>query len=445
MRAQILIPALSVALFAVPSAAQRAISQITFTEEAHQDAQISPNGAFVAYEGPGKISLVPFGGGFEADLVTGSPGDFVWAPNSAGLYYLVGADLRYVGIGGGTVPLTTLSGSRHRLWCVDSTESQLWGTRWDQTTGFYSIFVVGTNGAGATDIVTTQFVVDQVRIDPTDSKIVYRKTDGLPFSPHEFLSADAADGNNGVSLTGVGIAGLPEGADWVDNGQSIVFSMISQTSFAWNIARVGPTGTAVQMLTEGSSPRRTSSIAPGRDWVVMQAAHASGVVPAVMPPDGGGIVFLEPDAGDSYTFFGPPTANATGTRVAFAATSTADPGGLPKVYAVSLDRELRIHPRADLGTTFQIDMPVSNSEAGIVYMSGGGPIAPITTLGWIYGIALGAPRVVLFAGSGTAGLVQVPVTVPNEPLISGVDVHFQGIRASATGLEFTRWAEVRIF
>ncbi|MHC4076894.1 MAG: TolB family protein, partial [Planctomycetota bacterium] len=90
-------------LLAATLPCQRQVRQITKLEEPHFDCQISPDGKMVAFRGKGnKIAVVDVGGNKETDLVTGtSLGNFVWAPNNAGIYFMDGSNVKFVSKSGG--------------------------------------------------------------------------------------------------------------------------------------------------------------------------------------------------------------------------------------------------------------------------------------------------------------------------------------------------------
>ncbi len=431
---------------AAPASAQRRVIQITTASEVHMNAKISPNGNLVAFQGPGKIAVVSYLGSAETPIASGSNlGSFLWSPRSTGVYYLDGSDLRFVAAGGGSpVTLTTLPGQQLRLWCVDAQDRTLFGTRYDQAASLYRIFSIGTNGANRTDIVFSVQGLDDVRLDPSDTKILFRNHDfSTPFSPREYFSADRS-GANQVSLTGGPINGNPDYGDWVDAGQSIAFTLTSPVSFFPHLARIGPASTAIAMLTEGTSLRRFSAVFPDRKWIAHQAAWAGGIGPAILPPDGGGLVVLSAEDPTTYAFGSPPSVDASGTRVVFAASVN---GQLAQIYRVELDRELRIFPRVQIGQGVTVELPIAANEVGAAFISAGLLPQPFRLLGFTYGLALD-PTVLVTAlsGSSASGKLAVAFPVPNDVSMVDQTLYFQGIRVrTPTTGDFTRFAEVRIF
>ena len=431
---------------ALPVTGQRSIAQITALPESHQDAKISPDGLLVAFKGPSKIGVVAFVGGTEGVLATGaSLGDFLWSPTSSGIYFLDSGVLKFVGRAGGAVTtLASLPGQRHRLWCVDAVDQTLWATRWDPVTFNFHIFTVRTSGASPTDIVTSVLELDDVKLDPTQTSIVYRAfVGGTPFPAIEFFSNSAAGGSE-VSLSGAPLNSNPQLADWADNGQSIVFSLISPSYSAQQIGRIGPAGTQISMMTDGGAFRRNCAVTRDRQWIVCEAQGANGICPAIVPTDGGGLVPLG-DGNTFYLFKGPPTADASGTKIAFAATVFGG-GSLPQVFTARLDRDLRIHPRLEVGNSFQVDMPIAAAEIGAVLLGAGLLPAPFPLPGFAYGLSLDPTILVVVAsGSSASGNLSVSITVPNTGALVGQSLFFQGLRVAGLAGEFTRAAETLIF
>lgn len=431
-------------LLALPSLAQlRGVTQITSSGQVHQDAKLSPDGLFVAYRGAGKIGSVGFSGGVEATLATSSNlGDFFWAPNSSGLYFIENSDLKFVSRGGGNPQrLATLPGQGHRIWSVDAQDKKIWGTRFDPATSTYHIFSVSTSGGSVTDLVGSPLVLDQVKIDPSGSRILYRETLGIPFSPSEIWMADH-DGQNEVSLTGGQVAECPDLIDWVDNAQTAAFAVRSPFSGLPQLGRITTASTQIELLSEGLFQHRNLSVTRDKQWLLHQAQYAGGAAPAILPPDGGGLILLALD-GKTYLFHGVPTSDAGGTRVVFAATEL---GGstTPQIYTARLDRELRISPRAKLGQSFAVQMPIRSNEIGAVFISAG--LAPAVTLpGFAGALVLNSVQTLVSGGSAT-GSLGGGINVPNEVALLGQSVFFQGLRViSLSQGDFTRAAEVPIF
>jgi hypothetical protein len=437
-----------VALLLAPLPGQRAIRQVSSLLEVHDRAKISPDGQLVAFLGAGKIGVVPFIGGAEATLVSSaSISGFLWANNSSGVYYLDGTTARFVARTGGT-PQTigTVTGAQ-AIWDVDATDATLYGTRFDGASQRTHVFTLATNGASAfKDLFNSLAVFDELRLDPSGAKLLYRESAPQPFQPREYFAYDLVS-KQATSLTGGGLNGEPSGAHWIDNGQSIAFWLIDPTSNRWQIARVGPSSTNLDLLTQGQLRHRYSVIDRTGKWIVCESQHpAGGTSPAVLPLAGGGLVQIEPEQ-DSYNIGSGISIDAAGQRIAFSAKIASNVH--THVFAVSLDREIVISPRAEIGQTFRIEMPLATTnEAGAVFIAAGLLPAPFPFGGLVYGFALD-PTIMLQIGARGAGQgnVIVNVPVPNDPTIPGNSVFVQGIRLVNSQLQgdFTRWVEVSVF
>lgn len=426
---------------------QRSIREITAKPEVHENAKISPDGTLVAFLGPMKLAIVPFIGGTEATIVPNiTVTSFVWANGSTGLYYVDGSIVRFIAKGGGN-PSTigTVPGTRQTVWSVDATDARVYGTRFDGATQRTHVFRLNTNGMSApVDLFNSLGELTEVQLDPTGTKLLYRETAPQPFQPVEYWSFDLATATK-TTLTGQIVAGNPTGANWIDNGQAIVFSWIDPISSRFQVARVGASMTP-ELLTQGSLTHRYASVSGDGKWIALQGQNAfGGIGPAVIRVAGGGIVALEPDA-TSFVFKGAPTMDAAGQRLAFAASKNA---AQSQIYAVTLDRELDVRPRPVLGQMFTIEMPLQpTNEAGAVFMTAGLLAAPFPFAGLVYGFALD-PTIMVQVGVRNAGQgnVVTNLTVPMDATLQGASVFVQGIRLVNSMLQgdFTRYAEVSIF
>ena len=437
------LPTLLAVVAAVP--AQRPVRMLTSSLEVHQDPRLSPDGLTVAFRAPGKIGAVPSVGGPERLLVQSSViGDYLWAPTSTGVYYIDGTSLRFVNRNGGaSINIANLPGQQHRLWDIDPGDQFAYGTRFEPGPQTWHVWRVATTGsAQPVDIVSSQLVVDEVSVDPTDTRIVYREYFSAPFSAREYWAAPKAGGTP-VSLTGVPLNTLPEYAFWID-AATIGFAMLSPTTSRPHLTRVGAT-TPLQPLTEGFELRRRPSISRNRHWIVCEAQLPVGGVPALLPANGGGLVYLVTERG--YAMNSAPTIDGPGLRVAWCAPDPAMPQQ-PQIWITELDRELSLTPRAEIGAPFTIAMPIAPNEIGAGFLALGRlPSAfPLPNLG--YGIALDpTTTVMLFSGAGGAGSLSVTLPLPNDPTLTGIPFYAQGLRmtpAPAVGA-FTREAQFVIF
>ncbi len=426
---------------------QRDVRAITTDADAKQDAAISPDGNYVAYRGPSKIGVVAFTGGIPGTLVQGANlGSFLWAPNSTGIYYLDGAAVRFVArTGGNPKNIGTLSGQQHRLWDVSSDDATLFGSRYDSQTGTYYLFTLATSGATAPkDIVSSQFVVDGVKLCPDRSKILYRSYSPQPFQPRELFRANP-DGSGPNSMTNGAINGNLEDAVWLDNGLNAGINLQSPTTLLSQLALVENNTQTVKLLTDGSRIRRYSSISGNRKWWVCQAQNSpGGGTVAVMPVFGSGLIFL--DAKKSFQFNGYPSISFNGERVAFAGVDTSNPG-TSQVFVGSLDREYEVTPRAAIGQNITLTLPLRQSEIGSMYVGGLLTTTPITIPSLVGEFWLDLSLMLpLISGIGNGSTpLTLTAPVPNDPGFQNIDLYFQGIRFLVSSGDFTRFATVRIF
>ena len=434
----------------------RGFTKITATAEPHLDPQISPDGSTIAFRGSGKIGSVGFLGGPEGAMAVGNNlGDFVWSPNSSGIYYMDGVDLTFVAKSGGNgLRLTALPGQQHRLWCVDSQDNKVWGTRFEPSTNTYHIFTASTSGAASVDIVSSSTVLDQVRLDPSETRIVYREALPVPFAPAEVWSANA-DGTNPVSLTGGTVARSIDHLDWVDGGQTVAFTLQSQNTGQVQLGRLATAASStsidplIDMLTEGFLTHRNMAVSADKEWLVhhcQYTASATSTTVAILPSTGGGRILLARD-NKAYILHGPPTIDAANARIAFAASFPVSDGGVPappQIYTGSLDRELRIEPRAELGQSFSVTMPIATNEVGAVFIAAG-EAPPLVLPGFAGGLAVNVPLTLMNGGS-SSGELTAALAVPNITSLVGQVLFFQGLRViSLSQGDFTRLVDVQIF
>ncbi len=449
MKSPVMIAVLcAAAASALPS--QRRVVQVTTSLGVHQDATISPDGRVIAFRGAGLIGVVGFSGGPESTIATGaSIGSFLWSPNSSGVYFLDGNNLRFAAAAGGSpLTLATMTGTNHRLWAVNSTDQVLWGTRLEA--GIYRVFIIPTNGGAMTDIATDTLLLDDVALDPSEQFVVFGASLPQPFQPKEYFRNSAFTKTGRTSFTGSPISGAngagPSGARWVDNGNTIAFEMVSPTALQTHLYRL-ILGQSEQAITDGPYFRRSMHSSRDGRWLVHAARW--GVVGtlvglAIIPGDGGAQVMLSAEDSVAYILQGLPSMDDSGSRVAFAASAN---GGTPQIYTVVLDGELRVRPRVEVGKTFSVDMPISASEVGVVFLGGGLYRNFFAVPPFQYGLVID-PLVLIqvVAGASSTGALSVQIPVPNRPSLIGQAAAFQGFRAlNASSGEFTRAAEFYVF
>lgn len=434
---------LAVCALAAAPAAQRGVTAITSKAEVHRDPRISPDGALVAFRGPGKIGVVGINGGAEGVLVKApNLGDFLWAPTGSGIYFVEADQVKFVSRTGGSPRLVAkIPGQQHRIFAVDAKDGFVYGVRFDPTGRRYALFRQDTAGRQkSVDLVFSSLLMDELALDPSQTRILVRESPRSPFPPREYVSVDL-QGKNRKSLTGKPILGQIQSGDWIDAGRSIAFTMISSTSNTWQIASVGPSSTSITMLTEGNDFHRRSVVSANRRWIVFEGTTTVGILPV----RGGGEILLSDD-GKTYVLLGPPSIDAAGKTVVFAATILGG-SNLGQVYKVSLDRELHITPRAEIGKSFGVEMPIAPKEVGAVFVGIQRAKSPIRLAGvraafWIDPSAMAD----VVVGSGGGGKLSVTLPVPANPWLQGRHLLFQGVRLIAgSGGDFTRVADVRIF
>ncbi len=449
--------ALSCLGFAVPpvAAQSRNLLPLTNTAEAHTAAVLSPDGGFIAFRGPEKIGVVSYLGGAEFVAAAGrNLGTFVWAPDSLGIYYMDGVDVRYVARTGGSSRLvTTLAESGQALWAVKRDGSDLLGT-WlfvrnsgGQAVRETQVFALATDGlSGPRVLVQSLVVIDGLRISPDDNKIVYREYDATPFSRRDYVVANI-DGSSPVSLTaGQGLGLNPDLPWWLGDSTGICFARIDRVLSRAVVERLTLTDPTPYPLTYTTAARNPSTSADGQ-YVAFEGwwPFSASWTPMVMPAGGGGQIVL--DTSRVLVFSGTPMlGGAAGERMILSGALGASPQA--QVLKAELVREMSITPRADVGGTVTVAVPAAVGEAAIVWLAA----APLAVAQSVPGLAGGfqldpTTLVTVFSGVGTGGSLTVPLSVPNLPYLRHKAVYLQAVRlpAGAPTGDFTRLVELPIF
>ncbi len=429
---------------------------LTTSGTSHSAPEISPDGLQVAFKvGLEKIGTVSLTSGIESTLVN-SPAqnlfDFLWSPTSSAIYYLQGNLVRSIPRSGGVpVILGTLQGIDHALWCVDGTDTTIFGTRREGST--YYIFVIDTSGGFAPkDIVSSVNVLDDVRVDPSGTSILYRSWPAIPFTAKEYYRADV-DGQNQTLLHTTDPLDQAQSAVWTDDGQTFALTMLSATNSSFELARFGSSG--LELLTETENPERRSTVSRDGKWLLFESGNPKGgITLAVMPTVGGGLVLLA--AGQRLVLnggflTGGLSMDENNELVAFSALDLDLPGVAEQIYVARLNREIRIYPRVELGGDLTVELPIDLNELGAVAFSTGFAMAPPIIVPGISGAfeLLAGPGELATAlvgfGLGTGPLTS-QLTVPNDPTLAGLEIYFQGVRLQNAGQgEFTNWGWFTIF
>ncbi len=453
-RAALTFAALGLLVFSLPS--QREVKVLTKGNEAHFDARISPDGKTVAFRGAQKIGVVGVDGGTETTVAQGSNlGGFLWSPNSAGIYYLDGATVKFVSKSGGNA--LTIGGGKGAmfLWAVDTSDKTIYGSRADSNNDYY-VFSLATSGsASPKDIVSiaSGYWVDQVAVDPSGTKLAYLVSLQGVHRPKDLRVANA-DGSNEKSWSGgEKLASTTRNLAWADAGTTATFTtLVTNFSLTWQIGRLTAASTNVEYLTSEPRHHQRSSVAANLSWIVFQAEvldlTGTRQVPAVIPGGGGGRVLLEP--ANSWVFQGDPSIDGAGQKVAFAASYYDEKNNLTtaQVYLVQLDREVVIAPRAAPGTKINMSLPVDKGEQGMLFLSLNVQLQPFPIPGFTYGVALDTGVMVQLlsgVGDGSSPLQLQNVAIPNDINLKGVEVYVQGIRSpnGRTG-DLTRYVELQV-
>jgi hypothetical protein len=185
---------------------------------------------------------------------------------------------------------------------------------------------------------------------------------------------------------------------------------------------------------------RNLSLARAGGWILLEAGRNT-LSPALMPAEGGGIVFLDPSR--SITFTSPLSTDDTGQRVVFSGTIAG--AAQSQVLGVEMSRDLRVFPRAVPGGPLNIELPAAAGETGFVFASLGVLADPLVLPGFVGGFYLDpAVLVLLLSGLGNgSGPIRTTIGLPSDPGIAGVNLYLQGVRL-LTSAELTRYVELQI-
>jgi len=471
---RVLLTALAVSLTALGSAAQRGVRAITTSGVAHAEPRISPNGKWVAFKtsnnGVTALGIVHTDiGPAERFLFTGKTlTRFCWHPDSRGLFYQTGAAIRYISTLGGTpLAIGTISGNSPTLHGLDPTGAYLVGVSND-TSFNYQIWRLNTDGkTSATTIHRVPFnFIDSVVIDPSGQKIGYTSQPaGAPFAPVDIRRVDV-DGKNDMSMSGGAIPDIlrlialrqPKQLAWADDGETLLFTAADLQVAPWQVYRVSETDHD-PMLMSGTSFFHTEPSVRG-DWLVYRGTirHQSSTphdhwVVGIMPPEGGGRVPLEPES--DWVMTGAPSMDALQHKVVFAGYAVGSlPGARPEIHLIELDREVRVYPRATIGSALNFELPVASGESGTLFLSADllalDAGSQVSIPGLVYRVAVN-PSVLLPVVSGVGNGVDplsVRAVIPLDQALIGIQVYLQGLRlkpGSPVSGDLTRFVQLRFF
>ena len=437
------------ALVAVPSElrAQRDAQALT-TSLSHIEARVSPNGARVVSEAGRQLLVVNADGTGERALVERSlRGDFVWAADSSGIYYVDGLSLSFVSaLGGSPREVIRLSTSLQiRLGDVDRA-GVLYGAHQDSSAGTpWILFSVQGNGSATSidELRTESAAIGRVQLDPSEQFLLYQRFQPVPFTVFEIVRVDAATGMNELVLGGGPIGTNVSSSAWLDNGSTAMVSgVVRSVGPRVGVYRYTAAGD-VQLLTDPAVEHAIAEPAAEADWIVVQPFDDGfgGNGPAIMPKQGGGLVYLD-QPGRRYISRGRPDIDAGATQVAFAGELPMD---LSRVYGLEIEDEMRVFPRAEVGNpvTFELTLG-SGSSFATMFVSVFKGAAPVVIPGVLEEFCLG--NLLVSAGSVVGpGTVSTTTTIPNNPSLVGLTIWFQGIRFGGAGATWTRHGSLTIF
>lgn len=437
-------------------AQQRLVVPVTSSAEDHRNAVLSPDGLSVAFDGPDKIGVVPYAGGTEVAVAQGrNLGTFVWTPDSRGLYYLDGTEVYFVARGGGLPRLiTNLPETGHALWDITADGVDLFGT-WlyvrnngGQAIRETHVIAIATDGMSAPrTLVTSVLTIDGVRLSPDGTKIAYRQYDATPFTPRDFIVANV-DGSSPVSLTGGTGLGINPGMPvWRGDNTGVYYGRIDANAGRPVVEQLLIGGTTPIPLTFTTPARNIGPSADGQ-WLVYEGSWPASQswTLVLVPADGGGHVFLDTSRPVAFTG-APQVGGPNNDRIVVSGTlATAQ---FAQVLKVELARELRISPRATVGGSVTLELPISAGESGIVFLGAGALPVSIPVRGLAGGFQLDPTALVtVLAGTGSGqGSLSVTLPIPNVTFLRRKAVHLQGVRLTSavpTG-DFTRFVELPIF
>ncbi|HLQ38366.1 MAG TPA: hypothetical protein VK348_11215 [Planctomycetota bacterium] len=446
------------------TAAQSQLVQITVAARPHFDAGMEPGGLFVAYlSGPtgqqnlGVVDLTTHADQLIYTSTTNDLQQFQWHPAGTSLFFVEGQNIRSVARNGSS-PLTIAAnqpGSSLRIWCTilhpgNPSSDYVIGSRVDSgSTGV--LFKAPANGQGQrVDLTTLPGVIDEVRVDSGNRFLLLRNTAGVPNAPigYYWLDLQATI----PQAIGNPIANNPQGGYWLDAGQNFVYSRL--LSGLPQLFTMDLSGNETQLTAAAglSLFHRRSFVAVGGSWIAceLRSPDALGIAVGIMPLDGGGLVQI--GRGQQLQFNPGRTASGlsidqAGTTVAVGAASA--PGADPQIYVGSLQREIVVHPRLQVGGTFHIEVTAAAGElaavaAGLAFASVPFNLAGLQGSFWLDPV-VGVATVLTGVGGGT-GPIIASYSIPNVPALVGVQLLYQGVRLDQSfNGAFTNYGYYQVF
>lgn len=403
------------------------------------DAKISPNGANVAFRGVSSIGSIGVSNGFERTLATQSGqitlGDFIWAPDSSGLFFAAlngGSNVATVSFvsrnGGSPIVLGSVSDTGS-MSLGSASSTHVYGSRFDFAAQTYHVFRVPRGGGGIEDVLSSADVLADVRVDPSNSYLLVRTAGTFPFAPVSYLRIDV-DGSNQIGVVGAPVGVFAEKSNWLDNGDTIVYDGVDPVNGGLQVLRVDRSAQQIEPMTALATHRRVS-VAPFRDYLVFESIDGNGGnSPAILPWDGGALMQL--GFGRQYVYTGTPTMDEGRNLVVF---SAEDPGlgGPSKIFLARVSDLMVVSPRAELNAVVNWDLPIPNGQLGAVLIAGGALAVPLVIQNVDYEFHLDASFSFLSAGASINGSVQASLPIPPISILQGLDIYTQGIRIDDNG------------
>lgn len=426
-------------------AQQRPITDLSGNSSACQNAKVSPDGQFVAYRTGNRLVTVRSAGSAEITLTSSTGlGSFLWSAAGTTVFAVDGNNvLGFARTGGGGVTLATIPGNSIALWAADPAGAFLIGTRYVAATSRYHVFRLATSGAQPhQDLFDSQDELGDFAIDATGQFLVYLQRPVTPFAAYSLMRAHV-DGTNRSDMLGAPLGTVAQGPMWIDAGDRVVVVAVTAMG-SLQLLRVDRRTQTADTLTWNFVHQRPT-VSPDGRWIVMESIDGvGGNGPALLPVEGGGEVLLH--TGERYAYAGSARADGAGQHVVWSASRTRL-GEPARVFRADLDGEMRVYPRAVVGTTLTFELPCASSEVGAILL--GQRSAPFTLNGiaWQYDLGANFAIIALAAGGGPQAPITVQLPLPNAPVLQGLAIDFQGLRWDpvAQSGEWTRSGRFSIF
>ncbi|MEM7201760.1 MAG: hypothetical protein AAF628_15945 [Planctomycetota bacterium] len=311
-----------------------------------------------------------------------------------------------------------------------------------------------TPGSSTKNVVlTTTDALVAYEVDATERYLLYSRARPIGSSVAEELWRYDIVGQQHKRLTtgGPSLLWLSRGATFVNDAQNRdilqSFGLQNQSPIRFALQTVEVNG-ALELHTNGvfeefkelyGHPTQLANPATPKRWVLASGRdHATLMLDRIclMPVDGGGEVVLD----RQLSAYSGQSMDRDAKRIAMR-------NSLNTLFAMQTDRPLRIQPTARVGQTSTLDQPVTATEIGSVFFSGG--VAPPVVIPPYCGSLELDPATMftLYSGLGDpSGAITVPIAIPNDPALRGTALYFQGLRVDTITLagDVSRLVRLRI-